>query len=137
VYAGDESAYTGIKEERVGGDDAVRPEFTSPLMGVDEHGKDIFRLHQYLIGLRRRYPWLHAARTSAVALANTQYVYQARRDADALLIALNVDEAPMAVSLNDLGFGGGRIVAGSGAPPQNTVSEVQIEPHGWLIIEPS
>jgi glycosidase len=137
VYAGDESAYTGIKEERVGGDDAVRPEFTSPLMGVDEHGQDIFRLHQYLIGLRRRYPWLHAARTSAVALANTQYVYQARRDADALLIALNVDEAPMAVSLNDLGFGGGRIVAGSGAPPQNTVSEVQIEPHGWLIIEPS
>jgi hypothetical protein len=137
VYAGDESAYTGIKEERVGGDDAVRPEFTSPLMGVDEHGQDIFRLHQYLIGLRRRHPWLHAARTSAVALANTQYVYQARRDADALLIALNVDEAPMAVSLNDLGFGGGRIVAGSGAPPQNTVSEVQIEPHGWLIIEPS
>ena len=50
MYAGDESAYRGIKEERVGGDDAVRPEFTSPLMGVDEHGRDIFRLHQYLIG---------------------------------------------------------------------------------------
>jgi hypothetical protein len=72
-----------------------------------------------------------------VALANTQYVYQARRDSDALLIALNVDEAPMAVSLNDLGFGSGRIVAGSGAPPQDAVSEVQIAPHGWLIIEPS
>ena len=66
VYAGDESAYRGVKEERVGGDDAVRPEFTSPLMGVDEHGHDIFRLHQYLIGLRRRHPWLHTARTSAV-----------------------------------------------------------------------
>ena len=26
VYAGDESAYRGVKEERVGGDDAVRPE---------------------------------------------------------------------------------------------------------------
>ena len=66
VYAGDESAYRGVKEERVGGDDAVRPEFTSPLMGVDDHGHDIYRLHQYLIGLRRRHPWLHTARTSAV-----------------------------------------------------------------------
>ena len=36
VYAGDESAYRGVKEERFGGDDAVRPEFTAPLMGVDE-----------------------------------------------------------------------------------------------------
>ena len=33
VYAGDESAYRGVKEERVGGDDAVRPEFTSPPNG--------------------------------------------------------------------------------------------------------
>ncbi len=67
VYAGDESAYRGVKEERFGGDDAVRPEFTAPLMGVDEHGHDVFRLHQYLIGLRRRHPWLHTARTSPAA----------------------------------------------------------------------
>ena len=72
-----------------------------------------------------------------MALANTQYIYQARRDSDVLVIALNVDEASMAVSLNDLGFGGGRIVAGSGAPPQDVVSRVEITPHGWLIIEPS
>jgi glycosidase len=137
VYAGDESAYTGIKEERAGGDDAVRPEFTYPLMGVDDRGQDIFRLHQYLIGLRRRHPWLHTARTSVVTITNTQYVYQARRESDTLLIALNIDDAPMAVSLNELGFGGGRVVAGSGAPPQDVVSEIQIEPHGWLIIEPS
>ena len=68
VYAGDESAYRGVKEERFGGDDAVRPEFTAPLMGVDEHGHDVFRLHQYLIGLRRRHPWLHTARTSPLRL---------------------------------------------------------------------
>ena len=70
VYAGDESAYRGVKEERFGGDDAVRPEFTAPLMGVDEHGHDVFRLHQYLIGLRRRHPWLHTARTSPLKLTN-------------------------------------------------------------------
>jgi cyclomaltodextrinase len=137
VYAGDESAYRGVKEERVGGDDAVRPEFTSPLMGVDEQGHDIYRLHQYLIGLRRRHPWLHTARTSAVELTNTQYVYQTRCDSDTLLVALNIDDAPMQLSLSEFGNGDGRIVAGSGAPPEDIVSSAEIEPHGWLIIAPT
>jgi len=134
VYAGDESAYRGIKEERFGGDDAVRPEFTAPLMGVDEHGHDIFRLHQYLIGLRRRHAWLHAARTSPRGLTNTQYVYETRNGGDALLVALNVDDAPLSLSLPELGIDVGQIVAGSGAPPQSVVGEAEIEPHGWLII---
>ena len=134
VYAGDESAYRGVKEERLGGDDAVRPEFTAPLMGVDEHGHDIFRLHQYLIGLRRRHAWLHAARTSPRGLTNTQYVYETRNGDDALLVALNVDDAPLSLSLPELGIDVGQIVAGSGAPPQSVVGEAEIEPHGWLII---
>jgi glycosidase len=137
VYAGDESGYRGVKEERVGGDDAVRPEFTAPLMGVDELGHDVFRLHRYLIGLRRRYPWLHTARTSPLRLANTQYVYATRNGADVLLVALNVDDGPLSLSLAELGFGAGQIVAGSGAPPESVVSEVEIEPHGWMIIAPS
>ena len=137
VYAGDESAYRGIKEERFGGDDAVRPEFTAPLMGVDEQGHDVFRLHQYLIDLRRRHPWLHAARTSPRSLTNTQYVYETRSDSDALLVALNVDDAPLSVSLAELGFGQGQVVAGSGAPAQSVVGDAEIPPHGWLIIAPS
>ena len=137
VYAGDESAYRGVKEERLGGDDAVRPEFTAPLMGVDEQGHDVFRLHQYLIGLRRRHPWLHAARTSPRSLTNTQYVYETRSDSDALLVALNVDDAPLSVSLAELGFGQGQVVAGSGAPAQSVVGDAEIPPHGWLIIAPS
>ena len=136
VYAGDESGYRGVKEERVGGDDAVRPEFTAPLMGVDELGHDVFRLLRYLIGLRRRHPWLHTARTSPMRLANTQYVYATRNGADVLLVALNVDDGPLSMSLAELGFGAGQIVAGSGAPPESVVSEVEIEPHGWLIIAP-
>jgi glycosidase len=137
VYAGDEAAYRGVKEERFGGDDAVRPEFTAPLMGVDEHGHDIYRLHQYLIGLRRRHPWLHTARTTKLHLTNRQYVYATRNGADVLVVALNIDDAPMRVSLGELGFGQGRLVAGSGAPPQEVVTEHVVEPHGWLIIAPS
>ncbi len=137
LYAGDEFAYRGVKEDRVGGDDAVRPEFTSPLMGVDERGREVYRLHQYLIGLRRRHPWLHTARTSAEKLTNTQYVYRVRHDSDALLVALNIDDVPMSVELGEFGHSDGRIVAGSGAPPEDTVSSAEIEPHGWLIIAPT
>ncbi len=137
VYAGDESAYRGIKEDRVGGDDAVRPEFTSPLMGVDDAGHDIYRLHQHLIGLRRRHPWLHTATTSATTLTNTQYVYQTRGQSGTLLVALNIDDAPMSLSLSDFGLTDGRVVAGSGAPPQDVISGAEVEPHGWLIIEPA
>jgi glycosidase len=136
VYAGDESAYRGIKEERFGGDDAVRPEFTAPLMGVDEHGHDIYRLHQYLIGLRRRHPWLHTARTTKLQLTNRKYVYETRNGADVLVVALNIDDTPLPVSLSELGLGEGQLVAGSGAPPQSIVTEAEIEPHGWLIIAP-
>jgi glycosidase len=105
-------------------------------MGVDEHGHDIFRLHQYLIGLRRRHPWLHTARTSPRRVTNTQYVYETRNGDDALLVVLNVDDAAMSLSLPDLGYGEGHVVAGSGAPPQSVVGEAEVAPHGWLIIAP-
>ncbi|MBY0289900.1 MAG: alpha-amylase family protein [Mycobacteriaceae bacterium] len=137
IYAGDEFAYRGIKEERFGGDDAVRPEFGSPPDGVNQLGQDEFRLHQYLIGLRRRHPWLHTARTSPLHLTNRQYVYQTRNGADALVVALNIGDEPLSVSLPQLGFDHGIILAGSGAPPQDVVSQVNVEPHGWLIMSPA
>jgi glycosidase len=136
VYAGDEVAYRGVKEERFGGDDAVRPEFTTPLTGVGQHGHDVFRLHQHLIGLRRRHPWLHTARTSALQLTNTKYVYATSDGSDTLLVALNVDDAPLSLSLVEHGFRAGQIVAGSGAPPHDVVTHADVEPHGWLIIAP-
>jgi glycosidase len=136
VYAGDEAAYRGIKEERFGGDDAVRPEFATPPIGMDQLGHDVFRLHQYLIGLRRRHPWLHTARTSALRLTNTGYVYATRNGSDVLLVVLNIDAAPLPLRLSEFGFGDGQIVAGSGAPPADVVGKVEVEPHGWLIIAP-
>jgi hypothetical protein len=80
---------------------------------------------------------LHTAETSAVVLTNTQYVYRTRRGSDALLVALNIDDAPMSLSLSEFGYAEGRIVAGSGAPPQDVIARAEIEPHGWLIIAPS
>ncbi len=63
IYAGDELGYRGVKEERAGGDDAVRPEFGTPPVPLDAAGgREAWNLHQYLIGLRRRNSWLFDAK---------------------------------------------------------------------------
>lgn len=131
IYAGDESAYRGVKEERRGGDDAVRPEFSSP-----PDDSDAMRLHQYLIGLRRRHPWLHTATTSPLLLTNTRYVYRTDNGSEALIVALNIDDAALPLSLPDLGVASGQVIAGSGAPPQDNITGTEVSPHGWLIIQP-
>lgn len=136
VYAGDEYGWRGVKEERFGGDDAVRPEFTTPPSDTGAPGADVFRLHQYLIGLRRRRPWLHTARSAPLRLTNRQYVYRSHAGSDALVIALNIDDDPLSIVLAELGLPSGQIVAGSGAPPPDVVSAVEVAPHGWVIIAP-
>ncbi|WP_343577716.1 alpha-amylase family glycosyl hydrolase [Mycobacterium sp.] len=133
IYAGDEFGYRGVKEERFGGDDAVRPEFGSPPISLDALGVEIWPLHQYLVGLRRRHPWLHAASTSALRLDNRQYVYQARHGDQALIIALNIDETPLRLRLDT---GPAEVIAGSGAPPSEVIPTVSVEPHGWRILRP-
>ncbi|WP_292989359.1 alpha-amylase family protein [Mycobacterium sp.] len=131
IYAGDELGFRGVKEERYGGDDAVRPEFASPPIDLDEHGVEIWSLHQYLVGLRRRHPWLYAASTTALRLENTQYVYETRHGDDALTVALNIGDTPLRVRLDT---GRAEIIAGSGAPPPEIVDSVTVEPHGWRIL---
>jgi glycosidase len=129
IYAGDEWAWQGVKEERAGGDDAVRPEFAQRPSGTH----DILQLHQYLIGLRRRHPWLHTARTTALQLTNTGYLYRTHDGDNTLLVALNIDDAPLSVELP----GPGRVIAGSGAPPPDIVERLTVPPHGWVITEPA
>ena len=136
VYAGDEFGFRGVKEERYGGDDAVRPEFGSPPMQLDAPGAEVWALHQYLIGLRRRHPWLHAASTTALRLDNRHYVYETRSGDDALLVALNIDDAAAAHAAAGAGHERAQVLAGSAAPPQEVVDAVVVEPHGWRILRP-
>ena len=135
VYAGDEWAYRGAKEERFGGDDAVRPEFAADRSQAQPLGHDAFRLHQHLIGLRRRNPWLHTARSETLRLTNEQYVYRVSHGDDALIVALNVGEAGLAVSPAEFGGAGARVVAGSGLPAEDVVDRVDVAPHGWCVLQ--
>lgn len=136
VYAGDELGFRGVKEERYGGDDAVRPEFGSPPLELDAFGTQMWALHQFLVGLRRRHPWLHAASTTAVRLQNRHYVYETRNGDDALLVALNIDDEPLRLALSECGAARGEVLGGSAAPPQEVVDTVVVEPHGWRILRP-
>jgi cyclomaltodextrinase len=125
IYYGDEQAFRGIKEERFGGDDAIRPSF--PPEGPDglaPHGWPIYRLHQDLVGLRRRHPWLHGARTTQIELANERLVYTCDSGADRISVALNLGDQPFSCAI------AGEVLAGAADRHGDTVT---IPPHGWVI----
>ncbi|MDQ1318923.1 MAG: cyclomaltodextrinase / maltogenic alpha-amylase / neopullulanase [Actinomycetota bacterium] len=136
VYAGDEFGYRGIKEDRPGGDDAVRPEFGSPPGELDSAAHDILNLHRHLIGLRRRHPWLYRARTNALRLENRCYVYETRSGDESLIVALNLGDDPMPLPVTELIGRPAEVLAGAGAPPPNLVDHTEVPPQGWLILAP-
>lgn len=96
VYYGDEQAFEGVKEDRPGGDDAVRPAFPSAEDGLAPFGADVLKWHQELIGLRRRHPWLVRARTEVVEVAQRRMVYDsvAGDGRGRLRVVIDVDSDP-------------------------------------------
>ena len=70
IYYGDEQAFRGVKEDRAGGDDAIRPAFPDTAGELAPYGEPTYRLHQRLIGVRRRNAWLTRGRTKVEHLTN-------------------------------------------------------------------
>ncbi|MGW1344574.1 alpha-amylase family glycosyl hydrolase [Kribbella sp. NPDC002412] len=94
IYAGDEQAFRGLKEDRAGGDDAIRPEFPDSPGELDPSGWPTYRLYQELIGVRRRNPWLTRARTQVEHLANETIALRSTDGDSDLVLLLNIsDEA--------------------------------------------
>jgi glycosidase len=92
IYSGDEQAFRGVKEDRAGGDDAIRPAFPDSPAELAPYGWPTYRLHQRLIGVRRRNPWLTRARTKVEHLTN-QLVALRSVDGDAsVLLLLNISK---------------------------------------------
>lgn len=100
IYAGDELGYEGLKEERRGGDDAIRPEFPETPPTSDP----TLDRYKAMVSIRRRYPWLHSARTKTLKLENTEYSYQLYDgEGHALTIDLGLEPRPSAVIRNERG----------------------------------
>ncbi|NLT55331.1 MAG: alpha-amylase [Actinomycetales bacterium] len=82
VYYGDEQAFRGEKEERFGGDDEIRPSFPATPAELAPHGWPIYRLHQRLVAVRRRHPWLARGRTTVEHLTERTVVLRTVPRAD-------------------------------------------------------
>ncbi|MFI1991615.1 alpha-amylase family glycosyl hydrolase [Actinoplanes sp. NPDC020271] len=130
IYAGDEQAFQGVKREAENGDDAIRPAFPSTPAGLAPDGWPVYRLHEQLIGLRRRHPWLHRAVTRPVHLANKQFAYEVSAGDHRLIVLLNaadhghdfpLETGPLRTLLTHDGADNGTFVAGP----------------GWSILEPA
>jgi cyclomaltodextrinase len=127
VYYGDEQAFRGTKEERAGGDDAVRPQFPASPADLSPLGEGTYRLHQELIGLRRRHPWLHRAGTTTLHLTNTALLYEVQADGHRLVTALNLDDTPLEHDVP----GVSEVVAGAARLDGTAVT---VAPHGWAVL---
>lgn len=91
IYYGDEQAYTGMKEERWGGDDDIRPSMPLSPSELSHFGWPTHQLHRELIALRRRNPWLSTARTQKLHLTNETYSYAVRGLDDSVGMIVNLD----------------------------------------------
>ncbi|WP_434157770.1 alpha-amylase family protein [Clavibacter michiganensis] len=137
IYAGDERGLTGVKEDRAGGDDAVRPEYPASPDDLrdDEHAARIRSLHQELVGLRRRHAWLVDARMETSGLTNTALTITLRPSGTgaaggvapgspgALRLVLNIGDEPVEVAGSPDGREAGD-VAGDGRVPG----------HSWAVL---
>jgi glycosidase len=108
VYSGDERGLTGVKEERAGGDDAVRPEF--PRSPTDWPRNEMFHRYQEAISFRRRNPWLAHARVTTSQLSNESLLLTATGPGG--------ERAELGLNLTDqqLGLGG-----------------LTVPAHGWVL----
>ncbi|MFC0674454.1 alpha-amylase family glycosyl hydrolase [Brachybacterium hainanense] len=136
VYAGDELGAVGVKEQRAGGDDAVRPVFpddpadapTTLALLKEAAAPRILEAHRRMLALRRREPWLADARievreeTLTSTYAEIVLSPSARLPIPPLTLALNLGEedAPAAGEVVEV-LSGAAIIDGLPAPAPGTV----------------
>jgi cyclomaltodextrinase / maltogenic alpha-amylase / neopullulanase len=127
VYYGDEQAFRGVKEDRAGGDDAIRPAFPATPGDLAPYGWPTYRLHQRLIGFRRRHPWLAEAATAPVHLTNTAVALSSSGGGERVLVLLNIGDDDYRFPIDATGL---RLAeSGEGQPDPLTVPA-----HGWAIL---
>lgn len=101
VYYGDEQAFRGEKGEGWAADDQMRaplPATPDDLAGL---GQWMLRLHQELIGLRRRHPWLTRGRVEVIDKTNEQISYRTTGEGQDIVVELGLDPRPSATITAD------------------------------------
>jgi len=136
VYYGDEQAFRGRKEHREGGDDEIRPCFPSSPADLLPDGWRCYRLHQRLIGFRRRHPWLVHARTVTEHLVPSAIALRAVSSADSsdsgkqILLLLNAGDKPYRFPLD----AGSLAIAETAEPGVVPDDPLLVPAHSWTIL---
>jgi glycosidase len=130
VYYGDEQAFRGVKEDRIGGDDEIRPAFPASPAELSPDGWPAYRLHQRLIGFRRSHPWLVRARTTVQHLTNQAIAFRAAADGAEILTLLNAGDTEFRFPV-DLG---GFVVAQTPGPGTRSDDPALVPAHSWVIL---
>jgi cyclomaltodextrinase / maltogenic alpha-amylase / neopullulanase len=131
IYAGDEQAFRGVKEQRAGGDDAVRPAFPSSPAELAPFGWPIYRLHQTLIGLRRQHAWLQHAALEVDSRANHVLVYSCRRNTEeSLTVVLNIGTEPFTLPGQAQ-----RVLSNHDDQASPHAETLVVSANGWLICQ--
>lgn len=131
VYAGDERGLQGVKEEREGGDDAVRPAFPAGPASLGDEELAVQRLHQTLVGIRRRHPWLVRARTRVHSLGSAvlSYTLADQDSGAAVAVALNYGSAPAGAAVPAAPW----TRAAGDAVIDPATGSVSLPPLGWCV----
>ena len=98
VYTATSSACEAIKEQRPGGDDAVRPELPEERGQFANNHPEVETAYRQILGLRRRNPWLVDAVIATAEVANEHLVVHAaarRNPGPRLSLVLNLADRPV------------------------------------------
>jgi cyclomaltodextrinase / maltogenic alpha-amylase / neopullulanase len=132
VYYGDEQGFRGLKEHREGGDDEIRPAFPASPADLLPDGWRYYRLHQRLIGFRRRHPWLVRARTAAEHLEPSALALRLRGEdaSEQALLLLNTGDSEFRFAVDT----GGLSVAETAEAGAVLDDPLLVPPHSWTIL---
>jgi glycosidase len=130
LYAGDEYGAEGVKEERIGGDDAIRPalpELPPAREDLSDHERATLDLHRELLAIRRRHPWLTRAQTDVVEVENGTIVLRTATADAAIVTALNLTDDAVRLPAADATT----VLAGGGALE---AGQIALPARGWAIL---
>jgi len=129
VYYGDEFGMEAVKEQRPGGDDAVRPELPAERGQFANPHPEVEAAYRQVLGLRRRNSWLVDAVITTADVANAHLVVRAagRHDRDRRLsLVLNLADRPYASP------DAGKLVESS-----TPLIDGAVAPHSWAVLAPA
>lgn len=100
IYYGDEVGFTGVKEERLGGDDAIRPPLPADpqQMRNSDQAQRFWHWYASLLHVRRTHPWLARAQVEVEHLEHQVLRYRCCGPQQSLVVVLNASDQALARS---------------------------------------